>query len=90
MSRPVARLGLLLLILAITTAPAVLFFDPAPVWPVQGHISREPMRMYTLFGDDVAYVGSSRTWDRAVRRMFVPHNSFQNGLPSSNGSATAP
>ena len=29
MSRPVGRLGLLLLIVAITTAPAVLFFDPA-------------------------------------------------------------
>ena len=30
--------------------------------------------MYTLFGDDVAYVGSSRSWDRAVSNMFVPHN----------------
>jgi hypothetical protein len=32
------------------------------------------MSVCTLFGDDVAYVGSSRTLDRAVRSLFVPHN----------------
>ena len=74
MKRPLGRAGLLLLIAAITTAPAVLFFDPAPLWP--GRTPR-PARTYgdlSLFSDDVAYVGSSRTWDRTVSNLFVPHN----------------
>ena len=74
MSRPLGRIGLFWLLAAITTAPAVLFFDPAPLWPGQRHVPREPMEIYILFSDDVAYVGSSRTWDRTVANLFVPHN----------------
>jgi len=74
MSRPIGRLGLLLMMVAITTAPAVLFFDPAPLWPGHGHVPRDPMSTYTLSGNDVAYVGSSRTWDRALSSLFVPHD----------------
>jgi hypothetical protein len=74
MRRPLGRTGRVLLIAAITTAPAVLFFDPAPLWPGQRHVPREPMEIYTLFSDDVAYVGSSRTWVRTVSNLFVPHN----------------
>jgi hypothetical protein len=74
MRRPVGRLGLAILILAIATAPAVLFFDPVDIWPGRGHIARDPLGFYRLFSDDVAYVASSRNWQRTVSNLFVPHN----------------
>jgi hypothetical protein len=74
MRRTLGRPGLVLLIVIITTAPALLFFDPAPLWPRERHVPREPMSYYCLFSDDVAYVGSSRTLARAVSNLFVPHN----------------
>ena len=70
--RPLGRPGLLLLIAAITTAPAVLFFDP--VWPGEHHVSRDPIDSYLIYSDDIAYIDSSRTLDRAVSHLFVPHN----------------
>src|SRR5271170_5408900 len=73
--RPLGRLGLTICILSLATAPAVLFFDPATYQPMRrGHIVREPLSLYKLFSDDVAYVASSRTWDRTVSNLFVPHN----------------
>ncbi len=66
MRRPVGRLGLAILTLAIATAPAVLFFDPVDIGPGRGHIAREPLAFYRLFSDDVAYVASSRNWQRTV------------------------
>src|SRR5277367_2412718 len=73
--RPVGRPGLAVVILAIATAPAVLFFDPATYQPMRrGHIVREPLSLYKLFSDDVAYVASSRNWQRTVSNLFVPHN----------------
>jgi predicted outer membrane lipoprotein len=75
LDRPVGRSGLAVVILVIATAPAVLFFDPATYRPMRrGHIVREPLSLYKLFSDDVAYVASSRTWDRTVSNLFVPHN----------------
>jgi hypothetical protein len=74
MDRPLGRLGLVLLVAMIATAPAVLFFDPAPPWPGQRHIPRDPADIYLLYSDDVAYVGSSRTFERTVSNLFVPHN----------------
>jgi hypothetical protein len=74
MRRPLGWPGLLLLIAATTTAPAVLFFDPVPLWPGERHVPRDPMDIYTLFSDDVAYVGSSRTLDRTISNLFMPHN----------------
>ncbi len=75
LNRPAGQLGLAVVILAIATAPAVLFFDPATYRPSRrGHIAREPFSLYKLFSDDVAYVASSRTWDRTVSNLFVPHN----------------
>ncbi len=64
-----------MVVLAIATAPAVLFFEPTTYRPLhRGHIAREPLSFYRLFSDDVAYVASSRTWDRTVSNLFVPHN----------------
>ena len=63
-----------MLTLAIATAPAILFFDPARVGPGPGHNCREPLAIYRLFSDDVAYVASSRNWERTVSNLFVPHN----------------
>jgi len=74
MRRPVGRLGLAILTLAICTAPAVLIFDPIDFGPGHGHIAREPLEFYRLFSDDVAYVASSRNWHRTVSNLFVPHN----------------
>jgi hypothetical protein len=62
------------LIAAITTAPAVLFFDPAKPWTRRYHVPREPRALYRLVSDDVAYVASSRTWQRTASNLFVPHN----------------
>ncbi len=72
--RPVGRLGLATLTLLIAVAPAVLFFDPVNIGPGRGHVAREPMAFYRLFSDDVAYVASSRNWQRTVSHLFVPHN----------------
>ncbi len=75
LDRPVGRLGRIVVVLAIVTAPAVLFFDPATFQPLRrGHIARDPLSWYRLYSDDVAYVASSRTWGRTVSNLFVPHN----------------
>ncbi len=75
LERPVGRVGLIIVVLAIATAPAVLFFEPTTYRPLhRGHIAREPLSFYRLFSDDVAYVASSRTWDRTVSNLFLPHN----------------
>jgi hypothetical protein len=72
--RPVRRLGLAIAVVAVATAPAFLFFDPIDVIPNRGHVPREPLVIYTLFSDDVAYVSASRTLPRAFSNLFVPHN----------------
>ena len=60
LNRPAGRLALAFLVAWIVTAPAVLFFDPATYRPgSRGHIPREPMGIYRLFSDDVAYVAGS-------------------------------
>jgi hypothetical protein len=75
LSRPTGRFGLAIMVLLVTTAPAVLFFDPATYLPNRrGHIVREPLAFYRLFSDDVAYVAGSRTWERTGSNLFVPHN----------------
>ena len=75
LGRPLGRIGLALLGAWIVTAPAVLFFDPATLAPnSQGHIDRNPREFYQLVSDDVAYVAASRTWDRTVANLMVPHN----------------
>ena len=40
----------------------------------RGHIAREPRSFYRLYSDDVAYMAGSRTWERTVSNLFVPHN----------------
>src|SRR5262245_16017829 len=72
--QPVGRWGLAITIVALAAAPAVLFFDPVDIIPNRGHVPREPLGVYALFSDDVAYVSASRTWQRALSNLFVPHN----------------
>jgi hypothetical protein len=74
MRRPVGRLGLAILTFAIASAPAILFFDPIDIWPGRGQIARDAIGIYRLWSDDVAYVASSRTWERTVSSLFLPHN----------------
>jgi hypothetical protein len=75
LGRPVGRAGLVLLFLWVVTAPAVLFYDPATYAPTRrGHIERDPREFYQLFSDDAAYVAASRSWDRTVANLLVPHN----------------
>jgi hypothetical protein len=75
LGRPVGRVGLAFLSIWIVTASAVLFFDPATYAPERrGHIPRNPRAFYQLFSDDVAYLAASRTWDRTVANLMVPHN----------------
>ncbi len=75
LAKPLSRSGLCAMILVVATMPAILFFDPASIAPLRrGHIPREPRSTYRLYSDDIAYVASSRTWDRAVTNLFVPHN----------------
>jgi hypothetical protein len=74
LGRPVGRLGLAILTLAIAIAPSILFFDPIDIWPGRGHIARDAIGIYRLWSDDVAYVASSRTWERTVSSLFLPHN----------------
>ncbi len=75
LARPVGRVGLAFLYAWVVTAPAALFYDPATYAPTRrGHIERDPGAFYLLFSDDVAYVAASRTWDRTVANLMVPHN----------------
>ena len=60
LSRPAGRFTVVLLALLIVVAPAWLFADS--------------LRYYRVQGDDFAYVGSSRTFARAVDHLFMPHN----------------
>ncbi len=72
--RPVGRSGLAVTIVALAAGPAFLFFDPVDIIPRRGHVAREPLAIYTLFSDDVAYVSASRNWERTTSNLFVPHN----------------
>jgi hypothetical protein len=75
LGRPVGRVGLVLVGLWVVTTPAVLYYDPATFAPTRrGHIDRPPREMYLLFSDDVAYAAASRTWERTVANLLVPHN----------------
>jgi hypothetical protein len=74
MSRPVGRWGLAIAVLGLAAAPAVLFFDPVDIIPGRGHVARDPLDIYTLFSDDVAYVSASRTAQRTLSNLFIPHN----------------
>ncbi len=75
LSKPASRTGLILVLLWIVTAPAILFYDPATYAPRRrGHIERSPREYYMLFSDDVAYIAASRTWDRTLANLMVPHN----------------
>ncbi len=75
LGQPAGRVALGLLTLWIVTAPAVLFYDPATYAPKsRGHIERYPTDYYLLFSDDVAYIAASRTWDRTLANLTVPHN----------------
>ncbi|MGC8641503.1 MAG: hypothetical protein ACP5XB_16685 [Isosphaeraceae bacterium] len=73
LARPVSWLGLSLLAGLILAAPAILFFDPLGL-PGRGHITREPLAIYSLYSDDFAYVAASRNLSRALANLFVPHN----------------
>jgi hypothetical protein len=74
LGRPVGRLGLATLTLATAMAPAILFFDPFGMWLHRGHIVRDAIGIYRLWSDDIAFVASSRTWERTVSNLFLPHN----------------
>lgn len=75
LGQPAGRIALVLLAVWIVTAPAVLFYDPATYAPKsRGHIERNPTDYYLLFSDDVAYIAASRTWDRTLANLTVPHN----------------
>lgn len=74
-SRPIGWPWRMVLGAWIVAAPAVLFFDPATFAPgTHGHIDRPPRDVYLIYSDDVAYVAASRTWDRTVANLLVPHN----------------
>ena len=58
----------------IAAAPYILFFDPVDYWPLRAHVAREPLGMYLLFSDDIAYVSSGLNWQTTVAHLFEPHN----------------
>jgi hypothetical protein len=70
---PVGRLGLLLLMVILVSAPWMLFFDPI-AFPRRAHIPRDPAAIYRLYSDDFASVAASRTLPRTLANLFVPHN----------------
>lgn len=59
-SSTLSRFLSVLLLLAVLLGPLWLFADP--------------LRTYRLHSDDFAYLGASRSFDRAVENLFVPHN----------------
>jgi hypothetical protein len=69
----VGRLGLLLLMVILVSAPWMLFFDPI-AFPRRAHIPRDPAAIYRLYSDDFASVAASRTLPRTLANLFVPHN----------------
>ena len=69
----IPRLGGAALALLTLSAPWLLFFDPIP-WFRNGHIPLDPLESYRLLSDDFAYVSGSRTLERTLENLFVPHN----------------
>ena len=67
-------MGVVVLTLFIAAGPYILFFDPVDYWPLRAHVAREPLGLYLLFSDDIAYVSASRNWQRTVSNLFEPHN----------------
>jgi hypothetical protein len=72
--RPVGRVGLAIMTVVLATAPGVLFFHPADFPPRRQHVDRDPLKIYLLYSDDIAYVSASRTFSSTVSNLFVPHN----------------
>ncbi|MDG3006721.1 hypothetical protein [Paludisphaera mucosa] len=70
---PLGRWGRAALVLAILTAPWVLFFNPVAPF-ANGHIPRDPVRIYRVYSDDFAFVSASRDFSRTVGNLFSPHN----------------
>ena len=66
--RPIGYISFLVLLTAIVSAPAWLFFDPLSYLP------RDPLATYRLINDDFEYCSVSRNWTRTVEGLFVPHN----------------
>lgn len=71
---PVGRTGVALLSLFIAAAPYILFFDPVDWWPLRPHVVREPLSIYLLFSDDIAYVSAAHNWQQTIAHLFEPHN----------------
>jgi hypothetical protein len=72
--KTVGRAGVAVLTLFIAAAPYVLFFDPLDYWPLRAHVAREPLGLYLLFSDDVAYASAARNWQKTFASLFEPHN----------------
>lgn len=72
--RPLGRWGRAALMLAVLSAPWVLFFDPIPSF-AGGHIARDPLRIYRVYSDDFAFISASRDVWRTAANLFTPHNS---------------
>jgi hypothetical protein len=70
----VGRARTVVLSVFIAAAPYILFFDPVDYWPMRAHVAREPLGMYLLFSDDIAYVSAARDWQTTVAHLFEPHN----------------
>jgi hypothetical protein len=71
--RPIGRAGLAVVVLVLTAVPTILFFE-ADHMPRQAFVARDPVGVYCLYSDDVAYVAGSLTWQRTVANLFEPHN----------------
>ncbi|WP_165251678.1 hypothetical protein [Paludisphaera soli] len=72
MRRPLGRWGRLTLLVAMLSAPWVLFFDP--IAPFAGaHIPRDPLAISRVYSDDFAFVAASRDLSRTIGNLFVPH-----------------
>src|ERR1017187_8404762 len=68
LSRPLGIASTVVLLIAVCSAPAWLFFDPL------SYIPRDPIATYRMQSDDFAYCSASRNWTRTVEGLFIPHN----------------
>lgn len=68
LGRPLRREVKIGLVFLLCAAPGWLFFDPT------AYIARDPLKIYRLHNDDFPYLAASRNVSRAMRNLFVPHN----------------
>ncbi len=68
LDRPAGRVAAIVAVFLVCAGPAILYYKP------YDRIFVDPIGDYRLYSDDFAYIAASRTFPRAIKHLFTPHN----------------